>query len=341
MIAVSGANGFLGSHVVCKLLEKGQTVRAIKRENADMREFETIFSNYFSNKNELQKAELKQHLFWFIADVLETASLENAINDVDEIYHCAAVVSFLQKDRERIMNINVNGTANMVNIALQKRIKKFCHVSSIAALGREKTGDHITEKTKWNESKNNSNYAISKYRAEMEVWRGIEEGLNAVIVNPGVILGAGNWNKGSCKLFKLVWNGMPFYTTGVNGYVDVKDVADAMIQVMDKNIFGERFILVTENLEMRKYLDMVAEQFKKKKPSIEAGKFLSQLAIIADALKSFFTGSNPSLTKETGRSARKRFYYSSKKINDKINFEFTPINKTINEICNHFLNDHK
>jgi len=326
---------------VCKLLEKGQAVRALRREKADMREFESVFAKYFSNSDEQQKAELKQNLFWFISDVLDTTTLENALEGVDEIYHCAAIVSFLQKDREQMMNINVNGTANMVNIALQKGAKKFCHVSSIAALGREKSGDKITEKTKWGESKNNSNYAVSKYRSEMEVWRGIEEGLNAVIVNPGVILGAGNWNKGSCKLFKLVWKGMPFYTTGVNGYVDVKDVARAMISLMDNNISGERFILAGENMEMRNYLDMVAGQFNKKKPFIEAGKFLSQIAVVADSFKSVFTGREPSLTKETARSVQNRFYYSSKKINEKINFEFSPINETITEICNHFLNDHK
>lgn len=335
MIAVSGASGFLGSYVVCMLLEKGNQVRAFKRENSNLNEFEFIFSTYFSDKNFHQ--QLKNKLIWVVADVLDVSLLDEALNDVDEVYHCAAIVSFLQKHREKMMDVNVEGTKNMVNISLRKGIEKFCHVSSIAALGREKSGDEITEKSKWSESKNNSNYAISKHKAEMEVWRAIEEGLNAVIVNPGVILGAGDWNKGSCKLFQLVWNGMPFYTLGANGYVDVKDVAKAMIELMEKNILKERFVLVSENLQMKNYLDSVAEKFGKKKPTIEAGKIFSKIAWRVDALKSLFTGKEPSITRETARASQNKFYYNSNKIIHKINFKFTPMNETIDDICANFL----
>ena len=335
MIAVSGANVFLGSYVVCMLLEKGKHVRALKREQSSLKEFEFIFSTFFSDKNKHQS--LKNNLTWVNADVLDTPSLEDALTDVDEVYHCAAIVSFLQKHREKMMDVNVEGTKNIVNISLLKGIEKFCHVSSIAAIGREKSGSEITEKTKWTESKNNSNYAISKYKSEMEVWRGIEEGLNAVIVNPGVILGAGDWNKGSCKLFQLVWQGMPFYTLGANGYVDVKDVSRAMIELMDKNISKERFVLVGENLQMKNYLDSVAGKFGKKKPTIEAGKMLSQIAWRVDALKSLFTGNEPSLTRETARASQNRYFYNSNKINQKINFQFTPMNETIDHICTNFL----
>lgn len=341
MIAVSGASGFLGSYVVCKLLEQGKQVRAFKRASSDLSEFNYIFSLLCRGFTDLEKTKLLNNLQWVNADVTDVFSLDEALTDVEEIYHCAAVVSFLQKDREKLMKINIEGTANMVNIALAKKINKFCHVSSIAALGREKSGTQITEKTKWSDSKNNSNYAISKYGAEMEVWRGIEEGLNAVIVNPGVILGSGNWNKGSCKLFRLVWKGMPFYTTGVNGYVDVKDVATAMTGLMDKNIFGQRFILVGENLEMKNYLESVAGYLNRKKPVIEAGKTLSQLAWIIDGIKGILTSTEPSLTKETARASQNRFYYSSKKIMDKIDFKFTPMSETLSHICTTFLNDHQ
>jgi len=335
LIAVSGANGFLGSYVVCVLLGKGNEVRAFKRENSSLEEFEFIFSSYFPDKNSHQ--QLKNNLTWVIADMLNIPSLEDTLTGIDEVYHCAAIVSFLQKHREKMLDVNAEGTKNMVNISLIKGIKKFCHVSSIAALGREKSGTKISEKSKWSESKNNSNYAVSKYKAEMEVWRGIEEGLNAVIVNPGVILGTGDWNKGSCKLFQLVWNGMPFYTLGTNGYVDVKDVSRAMIDLMEKNISKERFVLVGENLQMKKYLDSVADNFGKKKPTIEAGKFLSQIAWRVDALKSLFTGKEPSLTKETARASQNIFYYNSQKITEKINFQFTPMSKTIDDICTNFL----
>ncbi len=339
MIAVSGASGFLGSYVVCMLLEKGKQVRAFKRANSNLLEFEYIFRTYFASFNSLEHSSIKNNLQWIVADVLNIPSLDEALNGVEEIYHCAAVVSFVQKHREEMMHINVGGTANLVNIALEKGIKKFCYVSSIAALGREKSGDQISEKTKWNESKNNSNYAISKYKSEMEVWRGIEEGLQAVIVNPGVILGTGDWNKGSCKLFKLVWSGMPFYTFGVNGYVDVKDVSRAMIELMEKNKFSQRYILVGENLQMKNYLDAVAENFDKKKPTINAGKFLSQLAVVVDGIKSLITGKEPTITKETARASQNKFYYSSKKIINEMGFTFTPMSETINTNCKHFLNE--
>jgi dihydroflavonol-4-reductase len=341
VIAVSGASGFLGSYVVCMLLEKGSQVRAFRRATSDMREFEQIFSYYFQSSTPQQQQQYKANLQWVTADVLDLPSLEAALEGVDDVYHCAALVSFIQKDRDQMMRINIEGTANMVNTSLLKRVKKFCHVSSIAALGRAKSGDEITEETQWVDSKNNSNYAISKYLAEMEVWRGAEEGLNIVIVNPGVIFGTGDWNKGSCKLFKLVWKGMPFFTNGVNGYVDVKDVASAMIQLTEQSVFNQRFVLVGKNVNMKWYLDTVATHFGKKKPTIEVKKFLSQLAWMADGFKSFLLGKTPSLTKETATASINQFYYNNNKIQQQIGFQFRPIEQTIAEACKQFLLNHQ
>jgi dihydroflavonol-4-reductase len=252
------------------------------------------------------------------------------------VYHCAAIVSFVQKDKYNLLKVNAEGTANMVNISLLKGVKQFCHVSSIAALGRAKSGDSITEETRWNHSKNNSNYAISKYKAEMEVWRCAEEGLQVTIVNPGVILGVGDWHKGSCKLFQLVWKGMPFFTEGVNGYVDVKDVARAMLLLMQQRKFGQRYVLVGKNVNMKWYLDTVATHLGKKKPFIKVNYLLSQLAWITDGIKSALLGKNPSLTKETARASLNQFYYSSAKI-EQLGFTFTPMEQTIHETCNQFL----
>jgi dihydroflavonol-4-reductase len=165
LIVVSGATGFLGAHVVCRLLQKGQQVRALKRENSSLAEFNYIYSLLFNTQQALS------NLTWVNADVLDVPALEIALQGVTEVYHCAAMVSFSQKDKEQMMQINVQGTANMVNISLQCGVQKFAHISSIAALGREKSGIEVTEKTKWVNSKLNSNYAISKYKAEMGVWR--------------------------------------------------------------------------------------------------------------------------------------------------------------------------
>lgn len=341
MIAVSGASGFLGSYVVCMLLEKGRQVRAFKRTSSDMREFEQIFAYYFQSSTPEQLQQYRSGLEWVIADVLDVPSLESALENIDGVYHCAAIVSFVQKDRDKLMRINVEGTANMVNISLLKGVKRFCHVSSIAALGRARSGDEVTEKTQWVDSKNNSNYAISKYMAEMEVWRGAEEGLNVTIVNPGVILGAGDWSKGSCKLFKLVWKGMPFFTNGVNGYVDVKDVASAMIQLTEKSVFNERFVLVGKNVNMKWYLDTVAAHLGKKKPTIEVNRFLANMAWIVDGFKSYLLRKTPSLTRETARASLNKFYYNSNKIQQQIGFQFTPMEQTIAETCKQFLLNNK
>lgn len=341
MIAVSGATGFLGSYVVCMLLEKGRHVRAFKRTSSNLHDFDYIFSVYFQHATPQQLEQYRSQLSWVIADVLDIPSLEEALGGAEDVYHCAAMVSFMQKDRDAMMHINIEGTANMVNTALAKGVRKFCHVSSIAALGRAKSGDEVTEETKWTDSRHNSNYAISKYLSEMEVWRAAEEGLNVTIVNPGVILGTGNWAVGSCKLFRLMWKGMPFFTYGVNGYVDVKDVARAMIALTEGSVFNRRFILVGKNMQMKWFQDTLSEHYGKKKPTIEVTKFISELAWIVDGIKGAITGKTPSLTKETARASLQRFYYSSNLIRQTTGFEFTPMEQTLAATCAQFLANNK
>lgn len=332
MILVSGATGFLGAHLVCKLLSHGKHIRAMYRSVSSLAEFEYIYRLYFNDD------EPKKRLQWFESDILDIPSLELAFDGVSEIYHCAAKVSFLQKDRNQMMKVNEEGTANMVNMALAKGVAKFCHVSSIAALGREKSGVEITESSKWSESSLNSNYAISKHKAELQAWRGQEEGLKLVVVNPGVIIGAGDWKKGSCKLFDIVWNELPFYTNGVNGYVDVKDVANVMFQLMENNVFGQRYILVASNVENKYLMHTAADLLGKRKAYIKVKKVLAEIAWRVAVFGSIFTGKSPSITRETARASLKQYYYSSKKISDKIQFTFTPIDETFNYICTQLKN---
>lgn len=328
MVLVSGATGFLGAYVTCYLLKQGRKVRAMKRSASSLKEFDYIYSLHFGADEAPRRL-----LEWTDADILDVPALQDAFKEVAEVYHCAAMVSFLQKDKEQMMKVNVEGTANMVNQSLEHGVKKFAHISSIAALGRTKPGEEVTEQSKWTDSKHNTNYAISKYKAEKEVWRGVEEGLHAVIVNPGVILGSGEWSKGSCKLFHLAWKGMPFYTTGVNGYVDVRDVAAATVMLMDKEIFNERFILVSENVEMRRFMNEASEWFGKKKPTVEVKKTLATLGWIVDAIRSRLKGKYPTITKETANASLKKFYYSSRKITEKTGFTFMPVSKTIQDAC--------
>ncbi len=337
MIVVTGATGFLGAHVLCHLLKAGKTVRALKRTASSLDEFHFIFNAFFKNtdKHLLEKVE------WFEADILDVPSLEEAFDSSSEVYHCADMVSFLQKKRDEMMKLNVEGTANVMNVALLKKVSAVCHVSSIAALGRANTSltsassvtAMINEKSAWVDSSENSNYAISKHKAEMEAWRAVEEGLNVTIVNPGVILGVGNWQKGSCKLFDMVNKGMPFYTHGVNGYVDVNDVAKAMLALVEAKKFAQRFVLVSHNMEMKNFLDTTVELLGKKKSFIKVTPFLAVLAAMFETLKYWFTRKEPAITRETARTSLKQYFYDGSKIEQEISFRYTPINETLEYIC--------
>ncbi len=333
MIAVTGATGFLGAHLVCMLLQKGKQVRAFKRKQSNMAEFNYIYALFFTN------ADDQTNLNWVEADVLDLPSIELGLEGVDEVYHCAAMVSFHQRDADLMQQINVQGTSNMVNTSLQLGVKKFAHISSIAALGREKSGVTVSEKTKWVTSKLNSNYAISKHRAEMEVWRAAEEGLPVVIVNPGVILGSGDWNKGTCALFGMVKKGMPFFTEGINGYVDVMDVARITILLMEKGVYQERFVLVSENASMKWFLDEVSVMLHQKKPWIKVNKFIAEMAWMAAGIQRLFTGKKSGLTKETSRASLKKYQYNNEKIIRELQYEFIPLKQTLINTCHTFNNN--
>jgi dihydroflavonol-4-reductase len=310
LIIVSGATGFLGSHLVCHLLEKGHAVKALKRSSSTLTEFNYIFSTHFEDQPIQVREDLLKRLTWAEADLFDIISLEEALAGASEVYHCAAIVSFLPGDRDRLMRVNVQGTANMVNAALQNKVARFCHVSSIASLGRDDSGTVITESNKWRDSVHNSNYAISKYKGEMEVWRGIEEGLHAVIVNPSVILGVGDWKKGSCRIFDICRKGMPFYTGGVNGYVDVRDVARAMYMLMNREAsFGQRYILSAADIQMKLLMTKVAEGLGTRPPRLPVNRFMAEIAWRFFALTAAISGKEPAITRETARtSIRKKIY---------------------------------
>jgi nucleoside-diphosphate-sugar epimerase len=332
VIAVSGATGFLGAHVVCNLLLNKQQVKAFKRKNSSLNEFNLIFKYRIPDSR--QQQILLQYLQWVEADILDIPSLDEALNNVHTIYHCAALVSFYQKDYNKLMQVNITGTANMVNMALIKGIKKFCYASSVAALGRKKSGELITENAKWEPGKLNTNYAISKYKAELEVWRGKEEGLEVYIVNPTVILGIGDFNKGSNKLIKTVMKGLPFYTHGVNGYVDVEDVANAMCLLVQKELSGERYIIVGECLQNKELFYAIADAANVKRPPYRITKFTAEIAWRVAAVLRVFFGFNLDITKETARSSQNKSFYSNQKYINATGYKFKPIKETIANCIN-------
>ena len=329
MIFITGCTGLVGSHLVAELVKRQQTLSTIKllcRKNSDLSLLNRVLSRYGIN-------EIPENIEFVYGDVLDYYILESAMKDVDEVYHCAAVVSFDPSDKGNLMRVNVEGTRNMVNAALHCEVKKFCHVSSIAALGRALEGESIDEESPWTRSKNNSVYSNSKHEAEMEVWRGIAEGLNATIVNPSLILGAGRWDSSSCELFNTVAKGFPFYTEGVNGFVDVKDVARAMIMLMELNKFGQRYCLNGALISYKELFTLMANNFNIKVPYIKVGKTLSEIAWRIFWIIGKLQGKKPLITKETARTATRKYSYSSAKIIRDLNFKFTPIEESIKEIC--------
>ena len=312
----------------------GKKVRALKREHSSLNLVNKIFS-YYTNTPGMHLSKIE----WVTGDVLDLFSLQEAFDGVKEVYHTAAVVSFEPGEKKQMLHTNIAGTANMVNIALEKKIDKLCYVSSIAALGRSSDEKPISECTHFSTSENPSTYAISKFEAEREVWRGIHEGLNAVIVNPSVILGPGNWNTGSAKLFQTIYNGLTFYTKGVNGFVDVNDVARVMMLLMESDIAGEQFLVTAENVSYHQLFSMMAEVLKVKPPKHEAGVFLSAVYWRLLAVKSLVTGKNPTVTKETAQTARQVFRYDNGKLLKYIDFQYMPVRESVKRAGELFLSE--
>jgi len=257
---------------------------------------------------------------------------------IDAVIHAAAKVSFQAADRSEMFRINIEGTANVVNLALEAGITKVLYVSSVAALGRTKNGDTVTEEKKWEESAMNTNYALSKYHAEMEVWRGMGEGLNVTVVNPSTILGYGDWNSSSCAIFKNVYNEFPWYTSGVNGFVDVEDVARAIVLLLETESSGERYILNGENWTFQELFNQIARGFNKKLPYRRATPLLAEIAWRFEKVKTLFTGKTSLLTRESARISQTKTYFNTSKIKTKLpEFSFTPLSESIEKACNNYL----
>ncbi len=332
MIFLTGGTGLVGAHILLKLTESGQKVKALKRKRSSLTVIKNIFSHY-------KKTNLLQSIEWIEGDLLDLFSLQEGINGCNTVIHCAAIVSFNPKDFKKMMKINVEGTANIVNICLENNIDKLAYISSIATLNDEKNQVR-TEDSFWKESKSNSQYAKSKYLSEQEVWRGIEEGLNSIIVNPSVILGPGDWQKGSSQMFEKVWKGLKFYSSGSTGYIDVVDVAKCVIKLLEKEIINERFILNAENKKYRDIFDSIAENLNKPKPHIKVSPLIKEIAWRIEWLKSLITNKSPLITKETANTAMKNKSFSNEKIIKTLDYKFIPIEESIKYYSKWFLEEY-
>ncbi len=318
MVLVTGASGFLGTELVKQLVANAEPVRIIVRPSSDISHLAPI-------KDKIEIME---------GDILDVTSLEIAFEGIEKIYHSAAVIGYDDSFYDSMYKCNIEGTANVVNVALSKGVKKLLHVSSIAAIGG-KPGEMITENTKWEKNEWTTHYGITKMLAEREVWRGIQEGLQAVIVNPGIILGASSHeHKATLRVFKRIADGkMPFYTNGTNGFVDVKDVAGVCIRLMNADIHSERYILISENISFKTYFELIAKQLNVIPPQRALNKALGNLFILGDWFLSKISRHRRGLTKEIVKVSLENFAYSNEKIKQQLHFHFTPLEETISEIA--------
>ena len=322
-IFVTGGTGFLGAYIITELVQKGYSVRALRRGT------QVPF---------LIPQQTADQVEWVTGDILDVVSLNDAMDGADIVLHAAAKVSFHQSDRHELRRINTEGTANMVNIALEKNVQRFVYISSVAAIGRTENGEKVPEETKWVERKLNTIYALSKYHAEMEVWRGMGEGLAVMIVNPSTIIGYGDWNTTSCALFKNVYNEFPWYTTGINGFVSVDDVARATVLLMESDYAGERYIVNSENWSFRQLFNTIADSFGRKHPLKQATPFLGEIAWRMEKAKSLVSGKKPLLTQQTARIAQSRTLFANDKILRALpGFSFTPLQLAIEKSCEKYL----
>lgn len=322
MIAVTGANGLLGSFIVRELIHQNLPFVAFKRPDSDV----TLLSDVAGS------------ITWKDVSITDPITLDESLDGVTEVIHAAAIVSFDPRDKRRMFETNVDGTRNVVNACLAHRVKKLVHISSVAALGRVKGQEVITEKSKWVESPLNSTYAQSKYAAELEVYRGIEEGLNATILNPSVILAPADWTKSSAKLFHYVWKQNRFYIDNDLNFVDVRDVATIAVKMLKAEDSGERFTISAGRTPIVNFFSGIASRFGKKPPTLRVNRRVLNIIAWVERLRSAILGGEPLITRETARLANTHFLYANDKIRQKLNFEFRSLDETLDWCCRYYIN---
>ena len=332
MILISGATGFLGSYLLYRLIKEGHKIRAVKRTSSNFKQVKIAFD--FMNKGHFKDFDSYQEkIEWIDADLTELDDLKPAFQDVSEVFHLSGVVSFQAKDKLAVLSGNVGATKNMVNLSLQNGIKRFHFASSISSLGRGNEAQ-VDESDLSTQKSSNSIYGMSKLMSELEVWRAFNEGSKGIIINPGVVIGPAIEENDISKIFRLLQKGFNYYTTGINGYVDVRDVADFMYEMSrDEELFNERYLLVSENVSYKDLFALVDAGFGLQNVKKEANDEMSRLVSLADRLRAFVTRSNPIITAELLRLATSKYYYDNSKVKKALNKEFISIGQSVADTC--------
>ena len=334
MILLTGGTGLVGAHLLFTLIDNNEEVRAIYRKTSDLNAVKKVFSYYTSEVD-----RLFNKIDWQLADITDVLSLEVVFKNIDYVYHCAAYISFNPRHFKTLKKVNVEGTANVVNLCISEKVIKLCYISSVASLGKTENESLITEECEFNPNDRNSVYSITKHQAEMEVWRGSQEGLDVVIVQPGVIIGEGIWSSASGGIFRTIAKGLKFYTPGGIGIVDVKDVVTAMIYLTKSELKNQAYILVGENILYKKLLTKISNKLHRKAPKLLISKTLMLSFANFDWVLNKLFKTRRKLLKSTVRNLFKRSFYDSSKITTTTNFNFRDLDKTIERVAGNYRAD--
>ncbi|MCB9082018.1 MAG: NAD-dependent epimerase/dehydratase family protein [Lewinellaceae bacterium] len=322
-IFVTGGTGFLGSYLLRYLWALGhRNIRALRRADSRM---------------DLIDPELAAGITWITGDLFDRDALVAGMSGADQVYHCAAVVSFDSRDARSMQIVNVGGTTNLVDVALEVGIGKLLHVSSIAALGRQRPGETLSEANIWQRSRFSTRYGLSKFMAELEVWRGVAEGLSAVVINPSIILGSGRWNEGAARFFSMVGGGFPFFPRGTGSFVDVRDVVRMMVQLMEEPIEGERFIASAGEMSFQAFFQQIAREMGCKAPRWGAPAWFSGVLWPFTTLYARLRGKSAFITRETARQSAVDFHYDASKSREELHFQYLPLSETIRDTARDWL----
>jgi len=336
MILLTGGTGLLGSHLLLSLVREKNEVVALKRPSSNLDQVRQVFGYYAASADELD--EQFARIRWIDVNLLNQVDMVHVMKGVQQVYHCAGMVSFQPRDRQKMIRFNTDSTTSVVSACLATGVKKLLHVSSTSAIGRPTEGSPATESLIWAHSKTSTGYALSKFRSEMEVWRGIEEGLNAVIVNPSIILGSGFWDRGSSSMFSRVAGGLKYAAPGITGYVGIHDVIGAMMRLMDSDISGERFILSEGNYSYQQMFGMIGQSLGKARDLKQVTPSLLKTLVRLDSIAALFRGSRQ-ITSEHIRAAFGEVHFSSEKVKEAIGMEFTPLKQVIEEVAANYRSD--
>jgi nucleoside-diphosphate-sugar epimerase len=334
-VLVTGGTGIVGIHLLVELTTKRKQVRALFRSESSLIPVKEAFEHY-------NKSPLFDQIEWVKGDIEDIHSIIDACDNINTVYHAAAFVSFVPSDKEKLLHTNVEGTANVVNACLTTGVETLAYVSSTAAIGRNDKVDIVTEELPWVEDNSISGYSLSKHYAEREVWRGAEEGLNVTMVNPCIVLGPGKWGNSSTTLLDTAASELPFYTDGANAFIDARDVANALIELVNSKTYNQRFLLIGENISFKTIFDQLARALGKKSPSIESKRWMSELAWRFFWIWSKITGKAPTITKQTASSAHTRTVYSKDKFSNLFpDFEFHTVDEAIQNTTKAYLRHHQ